>query len=311
MRTRMMCREMLGAFIVWALVSVSAATVNATEPLGVLQFDPLEPGMCVALEVPATENQAVGGLTWYNNDGDLVFPEVLVVAGYGGVAPNLAEAVVLLESVGGSEMGPSEVDFGQDVMSPTGVFYVIFRYPAFAGAQGPGQGPGIGYGLSDQESSVFVKAEGEDWVRMVTDKRLIVDPIYAAGGTTKSVAGDARPVLRLAPPMEASDSGDGADVATDENVPVRTEFTAPYPNPFNPEVTIAYALSEATDVTIAVYDVRGRLVKAIHAGVQPAGRYEEVWRGRDDAGLRQASGVYFIHLRAGTYERTRRVALLK
>ena len=89
------------------------------------------------------------------------------------------------------------------------------------------------------------------------------------------------------------------------------ELLAPYPNPFNPQVTIAYALKEAAEVTISVFDVRGRKIREIRPGVQVAGRYEETWFGRDDAGRRQASGVYFVRLKAGAYERTRRVALMK
>lgn len=191
---------------------------------------------------------------------------------------------------------------------PTGVFYVIFRLPGFSGEQGPGVGPGIGYEAVEEESSVFVKADGEDWVRMVSDKRLLVDPVYAGGAGAKSTADSKRPVLVLAAPSRASEEGAAPEITA---VPVSTGLFAPYPNPFNPQVTIAYALREAAEVRIAVYDVRGRRVRYFDVGVKPAGQHAEVWYGRDDGGRKQASGVYFVRLKAGQYEQTKRLLLIK
>jgi hypothetical protein len=266
--------------------------------------------MCVAVEIPVTEGQSVSGLTWYNNDAETLYPEVLVAAGHHGVAPNLVDAVVLMEGVQGAESAWSQVDFGLDVMSPTPVFYVIFRLPGQEGAQGVGEGPGIGYSATEEEPSVFVSAEGEEWIRMVTDKRLLVEPVYAdAAAGQKSMGGKGREVLVLGEPTAAVVAE--AEAEPEQELPVRTELLAPYPNPFNPQVTIAYALKEQAEVTISVFDVPGRRVREIRPGLQPAGRHQEVWRGRDDAGRRQASGVYFVRLSAGSYEQTHRVMLLK
>lgn len=294
----------LGVAIALAVV----ASASAADSVPVFQLDPLEAGMCVAIQIPVAPDQAVSGLSWYNSDSGATFPEVLVVAGYHGIAPNLAEAIVLLEMVQGNELSWSQVDFGQDVMSPTGVFYVIFRLPGFDGAQGPGVGPGLGYEATDLSSSVFVKADGEDWFRMVTDKRLLVDPVYAAGVGAKSANGGKRTVLMLAAPAATDEGGEAAEIAS---VPVSTELLAPYPNPFNPQVTIAYTLREAADVRISVYDVRGRRVRSFDVGFKPAGQHAEVWYGRDDGGRKQASGVYFVRLNAGQYEQTRRLLLMK
>ena len=143
---------------------------------------------------------------------------------------------------------------------------------------------------------------------MVTDKRLLVEPVLVASGQ-KSVGGKSRPVLLLDAPTAAV--GSETEQVPVEELPVQTEMLAPYPNPFNPQVTVAYTLKESADVTISVFDLRGRLVREIRPGLQPAGRYQEVWQGNDDSGRRQASGVYFIRLSAGSYERTSRVMLLK
>jgi len=85
-----------------------------------------------------------------------------------------------------------------------------------------------------------------------------------------------------------------------------------YPNPFNPSTTLVYELASAQRVTLAVYDVAGRLVRTLAEGeARGAGRHETVWNGRDDAGLAAPSGVYFARLDAAGMRQVRRVVLQK
>ena len=79
-----------------------------------------------------------------------------------------------------------------------------------------------------------------------------------------------------------------------------------YPNPFNPVTTIRYALPTASEVRLAVYDVRGSEVAVLHAGPQRTGVHEVVFDGR---GL--ASGVYLYRLETAGFSQTRRLVLLK
>ena len=79
-----------------------------------------------------------------------------------------------------------------------------------------------------------------------------------------------------------------------------------YPNPFNPSTHVRYELPTAARVSLAIYDVRGRLVERLVEGEQPAGRHEVLFEPR---GL--ASGVYLAHLRVGGQVRTIRMLLLK
>lgn len=48
---------------------------------------------------------------------------------------------------------------------------------------------------------------------------------------------------------------------------------------------------------LAVYDLKGRLVRTLVDGVLPAGPDEAVWDGRTDAGREAASGAYFYRLK--------------
>jgi len=72
-----------------------------------------------------------------------------------------------------------------------------------------------------------------------------------------------------------------------------------YPNPFNPSTVISFQLPEAGDVSLAIYNSNGQLVRTLVAGEKPAGRYSVLWDATDDRGNRVASGVYVYVLKAG------------
>ena len=87
-----------------------------------------------------------------------------------------------------------------------------------------------------------------------------------------------------------------------------TEFALEqnYPNPFNPETTIRYQLPEGVQVTLKVYDLRGRELETLVNQFQPAGFHSASWRT-----LNHASGVYFYHLTAGSFKAIRSMTLVR
>jgi hypothetical protein len=89
-----------------------------------------------------------------------------------------------------------------------------------------------------------------------------------------------------------------------------------YPNPFNPETWIPFQLSEATDVLIKIYDLKGQLVKTIELENKPAGYYLNKdkalhWDGRNSLGEKVSSGIYFYQFRAGKVIKTSKMVILK
>jgi len=64
-------------------------------------------------------------------------------------------------------------------------------------------------------------------------------------------------------------------------------------------------------MTLKIYDVAGRLVKTLIDGVEQPGRRLIEWNGRDAAGSRVASGVYFCRMTAPGYTRTQKMVLLQ
>jgi hypothetical protein len=84
-----------------------------------------------------------------------------------------------------------------------------------------------------------------------------------------------------------------------------------WPNPFNPQTTIACDVPRPQHVTVVVHDARGRRVRVLHDGEAAAGTVNVVWNGTDDRGLRVSSGVYFVQV-LGEFQRvTHKISLLK
>ncbi len=81
-------------------------------------------------------------------------------------------------------------------------------------------------------------------------------------------------------------------------LPLTLQLEQNYPNPFNPETRIRYALPDEGNVTLVVFDLNGRRVALLESGLKAAGRHLVRWNGRDGAGNRVPSGVYFYRLEA-------------
>ena len=99
-------------------------------------------------------------------------------------------------------------------------------------------------------------------------------------------------------------------------LPDNTALLTNFPNPFNPETWIPYQLAEPAEVTLTIYDIRGRVVRTLRLGHQPAGLYwrrsqAAHWDGRNHLGEKVATGVYFYTLKAGDYTATRKLLIRK
>ena len=91
-----------------------------------------------------------------------------------------------------------------------------------------------------------------------------------------------------------------------EELPAEVALLGNYPNPFNPETTIGYALPHAGKVRLVVYDLLGHEVAVLVDGPQPAGRYAVRFRGDH-----LPSGPYAYRLQAGDEVVVRTMILVK
>ncbi len=79
-----------------------------------------------------------------------------------------------------------------------------------------------------------------------------------------------------------------------------------YPNPFNPTTSIRWHTAAGTWNTLEIYDMLGNKVETIVDEYKPAGTYEVKF-----AGSHLASGVYLCRLKAGKFEATEKLMLIK
>jgi predicted outer membrane repeat protein len=104
-------------------------------------------------------------------------------------------------------------------------------------------------------------------------------------------------------------------VGLDDNIIVHTPevfLHQNYPNPFNPETTISFSVTQTSlFVTLDVYNIKGQKVKTLVNETLPAGEHSVVWDGRDSNNKRVGSGVYFYQLKAGRFEKVKKMVLLK
>lgn len=86
-----------------------------------------------------------------------------------------------------------------------------------------------------------------------------------------------------------------------------------YPNPFNPVTSIRYDLPHDNFVTIRVYDILGKEVVTLVNEYKQAGRYLVSFNARLAGGqaVNFSSGIYSYTIKAGNYEYSRRMTLLK
>ena len=84
-----------------------------------------------------------------------------------------------------------------------------------------------------------------------------------------------------------------------------------YPNPFNPQTTIRYELERAGQVSLVIYDIMGRTVRALLDSQKPAGSYEVKWDGANDQGQSSPSGFYLVVLNLNGAKHSRRMLLIK
>ncbi len=84
-----------------------------------------------------------------------------------------------------------------------------------------------------------------------------------------------------------------------------------YPNPFNPETQLVFNLPEAGQVRLAVYNLKGQLVKVLADEILPAGDNRIVWDGRNERGRLVSSGVYLVRLNSCNEIVSKKIMLIK
>ncbi len=83
------------------------------------------------------------------------------------------------------------------------------------------------------------------------------------------------------------------------------------PNPFNPVTEIQFAIPEAGNVRLEVYNLQGQLVKTLVNEARSAGFWSATWDGTNNNGEQVSSGVYFYRIDCNDFGETRKMIILK
>ncbi len=106
-------------------------------------------------------------------------------------------------------------------------------------------------------------------------------------------------------------SSDLSPVDETNGLPSITALAGVYPNPFNPQTTIAFNLARDQFTELVIYDLQGSKVRTLVSETRSAGRHEIVWNGTDDRGQRVASGIFMARLKTGETVDLKKLVLVK
>ena len=100
-------------------------------------------------------------------------------------------------------------------------------------------------------------------------------------------------------------------VDTDHNIMDEYILNQNYPNPFNPSTEISYYLPVCQNVSLVVYDIKGRYIKTLVNGKNDAGKHYAFWDGSDESGNIVSSGVYLYRLQTEKFVKTGKAMFVK
>lgn len=161
-------------------------------------------------------------------------------------------------------------------------------------------------GLEDRVSSVYTMYGVPD-AHAPYPRDFVIDQ----GGIVRywSPEYDPQEVMTTIDGLLAGTGVDDGTLASQQRAVI--SLAPPSQNPFRPGTDLRYAVSERIPVTLNIYSVAGGLVRTLVRGTSYPGEHVVTWDGRDDGGMRVASGVYFARLEAGERTAARKMVLLR
>jgi hypothetical protein len=135
--------------------------------------------------------------------------------------------------------------------------------------------------------------------------RLRLKPGATPGGAVTATAGEFSGTdgvtlgVHLGQPSEALPGAGAAALSANQ------------PNPFSRETAFTLDLPQAGEVTVAIYDLRGRTVTTLHRAPLTAGPHEFRWNGTQSDGTPAPNGVYFYRAVVAGQPLSRKLILMR
>jgi len=98
----------------------------------------------------------------------------------------------------------------------------------------------------------------------------------------------------------------GMEAENQKLIPAGYILQQNYPNPFNPVTQIRYSIAQKGIISLKVYNLLGKEVATLFAGIRQPGNYEVTFNGKE-----LASGIYFYQLKANDFVKTNKMIVLK
>jgi hypothetical protein len=89
-------------------------------------------------------------------------------------------------------------------------------------------------------------------------------------------------------------------------IPKQMAIRSIYPNPFNPRANVEIDLGSSCNVSLKVYDIKGREITVLARGFYPAGQHTFIFDGS-----RFTSGVYLVRLESNEFSFSQKMVFLK
>lgn len=93
--------------------------------------------------------------------------------------------------------------------------------------------------------------------------------------------------------------------------PTQDQLEQNAPNPFNAHTRISYSIKKGGDVSLAIYNLQGQLVRTLVEARQQAGSYSVIWDGKNFDGRDVPSGTYLYTMQTPDGELSHRMTLVK
>ena len=79
-------------------------------------------------------------------------------------------------------------------------------------------------------------------------------------------------------------------------VPTKFRLIDAYPNPFNPQVNIAFEMPQEGNVKLLIYDITGHLVSTLVNNTLGVGKHQIKWNAVTNNGVQVPTGIYLVRL---------------
>ncbi len=112
----------------------------------------------------------------------------------------------------------------------------------------------------------------------------------------------------------------GGEVSIEDETPAENESTPSlikirgnYPNPFNPNTFIKFAVTKDINemAEVKIYNLKGQLVKTLYVKIQGAGEYSVEWNGKNELNKTVGSGIYLYKISCGHQQANGKMMLIK